>query len=84
MRTAKPDDGAGESPSALITAKIEALGDWRKKVFARTQEMIRQADPEVVEAVKWRKQFFALVEECHIAKIGVMSHAAIWTLSAIR
>jgi hypothetical protein len=44
-----------ESPSALIDAKLAALGDWRGEVLTRIRELIRQADPEVVEAVKWVK-----------------------------
>lgn len=43
-----------ESPSALIDARIEELGDWRGKTLARLRKLIRQADPEVVEEWKWR------------------------------
>ena len=42
------------SPSQLIDAKIEALGDWRGETLARVRSLIRQADPDVVEEVKWR------------------------------
>lgn len=45
-------DGA---PSELIDAKIEQLGDWRGAVLARLRALIKEADPEVVEEVKWRK-----------------------------
>jgi hypothetical protein len=44
-----------ESPSRLIDAKLIALGDWRGETLARLRTLIRQADPEVVETVKWRK-----------------------------
>lgn len=44
-----------ETPSKLIDAKIEALGDWRGEALARVRALIREADPDVVEAVKWRK-----------------------------
>jgi hypothetical protein len=44
-----------ESPSDLIDAKIAGLGDWRGAALGRLRELIRAADPEVVEAVKWRK-----------------------------
>ena len=44
-----------ESPSRLIDARIEELGDWRGKVLADVRALIKQADPEVVEEVKWRK-----------------------------
>ena len=46
---------SGESPSDLIDAKIAATGDWRGETLARMRKLIREADPEVVEAVKWRK-----------------------------
>jgi hypothetical protein len=44
-----------ESPSALIDAKLAGLGDWRGAALARMRGLIRAADPEVVETVKWRK-----------------------------
>jgi hypothetical protein len=42
-------------PSQLIDAKIAGLNDWRGKTLARLRKLIRQADPDVVEEVKWRK-----------------------------
>jgi hypothetical protein len=45
----------GETPSDSIDAKIAGLGDWRGKMLARARALIREADPDVVEAVKWRK-----------------------------
>lgn len=45
----------GETPSEAIDSKIAALGDWRGEVLARVRALIREADPEVVEGVKWRK-----------------------------
>jgi hypothetical protein len=44
---------AAASASALIDAKIEALGDWRGEMLARLRALIRQADPDVVEEWKW-------------------------------
>ena len=44
-----------ESPSESIDATIEGLRDWRGEVLARIRSVIRSADPEVVEEVKWRK-----------------------------
>ena len=41
------------SPSELIDAKIEALGDWRGEMLARLRALIKAADPEVVEEWKW-------------------------------
>ena len=43
-----------ESPSRLIDARIEELGDWRGKTLSHVRALIRQADPEVVEEWKWR------------------------------
>ena|SRR3990167_3663966 len=47
-----PEDGA--SASQQIDAKIAALDDWRGETLARIRNLIREADPEVVEEVKWR------------------------------
>jgi hypothetical protein len=44
-----------ESPSELIDAKIEELGDWRGKTLSRVRALVKRADPEVVEEWKWRK-----------------------------
>jgi hypothetical protein len=44
----------GASPSQLIDARIEELGDWRGDTLARVRQLIHQADPEVVETWKWR------------------------------
>ena len=44
----------GDSPSELIDARIEELGDWRGETLARIRKLIKQADPEVVEEWKWR------------------------------
>lgn len=44
-----------ESPSALIDAKLAALGGWRAETLGRLRALIREADPDVVETVKWRK-----------------------------
>jgi hypothetical protein len=44
----------GGSPSQLIDARIEELGDWRGETLARIRTLVKQADPEVVEEWKWR------------------------------
>lgn len=44
-----------DSPSRLIDARIEALNDWRGETLAWVRNLIREADPDVVEEVKWRK-----------------------------
>ena len=43
-----------ESPSELIDARIEELGDWRGEMLARLRALIKEADPEVAEEWKWR------------------------------
>ena len=43
-----------ESASHAIDAKIAALDDWRGEMLAHIRALIRAADPEVVEEVKWR------------------------------
>jgi hypothetical protein len=49
------EQGRGGSPSQLIDARVEELGDWRGETLARVCALIHQADPDVVEQVKWRK-----------------------------
>jgi hypothetical protein len=44
-----------ESASRLIDARIQELGDWRGEMLSRLRDLIKQADPNVVEEVKWRK-----------------------------
>ena len=54
--TDDPKSAKGEdSPSRLIDARIAALGDWRGETLARVRKLIKEADPDVVEEVKWRK-----------------------------
>jgi len=48
-----PSKGA-ESPSELIDARIEELGDWRGAMLSRLRALIKEADPEVAEEWKWR------------------------------
>jgi len=42
-----------ESAAALIDAKIKELGDWRGKTLAKVRQIIREADPEIIEEWKW-------------------------------
>lgn len=53
-KSAPTDGAAGQSPSELIDAKINGLGDWRGETLARVRMLIKQAVPDVVETVKWR------------------------------
>jgi hypothetical protein len=48
------DDAAAKSPAELIDARIEELGDWRGETLARIRQLIKKADPDVVEEWKWR------------------------------
>lgn len=44
-----------ESPSELIDARLEDLDDWRGDMLSRIRTLIKEADADVVEGVKWRK-----------------------------
>src|SRR6266568_6269348 len=59
----------GDSPSHLIDARIKELGDWRGETLARVRMLIKQADPEVVEEMKWAKPSNSM------AGVPVWSHA---------
>ena len=48
------DEVQDQAASELIDAKIGALGDWRGATLARMRALIREADPDVIEEVKWR------------------------------
>lgn len=51
MKRNAPDGSASE----LIDARIRELRDWRGEMLGRLRELVKQADPDVVEEVKWRK-----------------------------
>ena len=55
IMTTTTSRGGSDSPSHLIDARIAALADWRGETLARVRALIREADPEIVEEVKWRK-----------------------------
>ena len=52
MKKSRPKKA--ESPSQLIDARIEDLGDWRGEMLSRLRALIKEADPEVAEEWKWR------------------------------
>src|ERR1043166_7325870 len=54
-RTQKSKPASGKSPSQVIDAKIEKLGDWRSETFRRLRALIHEADPQIVETLKWAK-----------------------------
>jgi hypothetical protein len=49
----KSGAGGGPSASELISKRIAELGDWRGETLGRMRELIKQADPGVVEEWKW-------------------------------
>ena len=56
MKKSSSKEGeGGDSPSQLIDARIKELSGWRGETLARVRILIKQADPDVVEEVKWRK-----------------------------
>ena len=55
MAKKKNDSQTIKSASGLIDARIRELGDWRGEILSRLRALIKQADPKVVEEVKWRK-----------------------------
>jgi hypothetical protein len=48
-------ESESETPSELIDAKIEELDDWRGEMLSGIRGLAKQASPEVVEEIKWRK-----------------------------
>ena len=68
--TRDQDETEAESPTRLIDAKIASLNDWRGTTLARLRDWIRQADPDVVEEVKWRKP-------SNMSGVPVWEHAGI-------
>lgn len=49
------DDVTHETASEAIDTIIDQLGDWRGALLAHLRALIREAEPEVVEEIKWRK-----------------------------
>jgi hypothetical protein len=52
----KDSSGRPDSASQRIDQCIRELGDWRSSVLKRMRKLIHEADPEVVEEWKWRKE----------------------------
>ena len=50
-----PQNKAVDDASRLIDARIKELGDWRGEMLSRIRALIKQADSQVVEEVKWVK-----------------------------
>jgi hypothetical protein len=49
------DSNEGQSASERIDKRIAELGDWRAETLSRMRTLIKEADPDVVEEVKWVK-----------------------------
>jgi hypothetical protein len=49
----KPDADNGQSASEFITKKIADLADWRGETLGRMRKLVKGADPQVVEELKW-------------------------------
>jgi hypothetical protein len=69
MQGASKEGKGADSPSRLIDARIKELRDWRGGTLARIRSLIKQADPDVVEEVKWKKPSNAM------RGVPVWSHA---------
>ena len=50
---AKSSSSEGRSAAEMIDRRIAELGDWRGGTLGRMRELIREADPDVVEEWKW-------------------------------
>lgn len=45
---------SNKSPSQLIDDRIAELNDWRGEMLSHIRNLIKQANPEVIEEWKWR------------------------------
>jgi len=54
MKKTSAKEAPGDNPPQLIDGRIKELNDWRGEMLARVRAIIKQAEPEVVEAWKWR------------------------------
>jgi hypothetical protein len=44
-----------DSPSKAIDQIIDEVGGWRGEMLTHVRDLIKQAEPDVVEEIKWRK-----------------------------
>ena len=51
----EPDPNKGQSASKRIDDRIAELGDWRGETLRRMRKLVKEADPDVVEEIKWVK-----------------------------
>ena len=71
QKSGSKEANGGDTPSRLIDARIKQLSDWRGETLAQVRALIKQADPDVVEEVKWRKPSNSM------RGVPVWSHAGI-------
>ena len=55
MKASMNSSPNGKSASQQIDAIIKEAGDWRGEKLTQLRALIKQADPAVVEEVKWKK-----------------------------
>ena len=70
-KSGSKEEKGGDAPSRRSEARNKELSDWRGETLARIRILIKQADPEVVEEVKWRKPSNSMVG------VPVWSHTGI-------
>src|SRR5438128_11946125 len=51
----EPDPNKGQSAAKRIDDRIAELGDWRGETLRRMRKLVKEADPDVVEEIKWVK-----------------------------
>ena len=49
------NDLMADEGSKAVDTKIGSLSDWRGAMLAKVRRLIKEADPKVIEEVKWRK-----------------------------
>src|SRR3569833_3659849 len=67
----KSDSTESQSASELIDKSLAEIGDWRGDTLSRMRELFKEADPDVVEEVKWKKPSNSMLG------VPVRSHAGI-------
>jgi len=67
----KSDSAENQPASAEIDKSIAEFGDWRVATLSRMRKLIKEADPDVVEEVKWKKPSNSM------AGVPVWSHSGI-------
>jgi len=51
---AKSESPRKLSASELIDARVKELGDWRGTTLSRLRDLVKKAEPDVIEEWKWR------------------------------